>query len=161
MADQSQEIVNYSELRQKSLNWNLACDVQLRQKLEQISNTFKIKSEELVNKLNDLDEKSTITAAKLGTVTNKLMLLSQNQFIESRVYDEDLEETSPDVQEVENDKVQVKENPRTVIGNALSAGAQFMQTAFEIVEVSDSHNVEIMKFSIIRLFENSVKSTSY
>ena len=136
MADQNQEIVNYSELRQKSLNWNLACDVQLRQKLEQISKTFKIKSEELVNKLNDLDEKSTKTAAKLGTVTNKLMLLSQNQFIESRVYDEDLENTSANNQkDVENDNI-VKENPRTVIGNALSAGAQFMQTAFEIVEVS-------------------------
>ena len=65
------------------------------------------------------------------------MLLSQNQFIESRVYDEDLENTSTnDQKDVENDKIQVKENPRTVIGNALSAGAQFMQTAFEIVEVS-------------------------
>ena len=146
MADQNQEIVNYSELRQKSLNWNLACDVQLRQKLEQISKTFKIKSEELVNKLNDLDEKSTKTAAKLGTVTNKLMLLSQNQFIESRVYDEDLENTSANDQDVENDNI-VKENPRTVIGNALSAGAQFMQTAFEIVEVSVTRIVGIMKLS--------------
>ena len=138
--DQDQKIVNSSELRQKSLNWNLACDVQLRQKLEQISKTFKIKSEELVNKLNDLDEKSTITAAKLGTVTNKLMLLSQNQFIESRVYDEDLEHMSANDQnkkDVKNDNVQVTENPKTVIGSALSAGAQFMQTAFEIVEVSE------------------------
>ena len=74
MADQ-EILISSSEMRQKSSNWNLACDVELRKRLEQFSNQFQTKCEELILKINDLDGKVNVTSAKLGTVTNKLMLL--------------------------------------------------------------------------------------
>ena len=81
MADQDILITSSSEMRQKSSNWNLACDVELRQRLEQFSNQFQTKCEELMVKINDLDGKVNITSAKLGTVTNKLMLLVSCVFL--------------------------------------------------------------------------------
>ena len=96
--------------------------------------SFQTKAEDLMVKINDLDNKVTLTSAKLGTVTNKLMLLSHNQFIESRVYDEDVDENT--ASEKNDVKVELtKEESKNAIGNSLIAGAQFMQTAFEIVQV--------------------------
>ena len=80
MADQ-EILINSSEMRQKSSNWNLACDVELRQRLEQFSNQFQTKCRELIVKINDLDAKVNVTSAKLGTVTNKLMLLVSFLFL--------------------------------------------------------------------------------
>lgn len=75
-----------------------------------------------------------------GNVTNSLLLLSNIQFIESRVYeDEDTPETGLDTKQdsaKENLSQPQKEHKfKTDIGNALSAGAVFIQNAFEKVEV--------------------------
>ena len=55
-----------SEMRAKSLDWNLACDVQLRKRLELTAQKFQQKAQSLSESINDLNVKSTVTAAKLG-----------------------------------------------------------------------------------------------
>ena len=55
-----------SEMRAKSLDWNLACDVQLRKRLELTAQKFQQKVQSLSESINDLNVKSTVTAAKLG-----------------------------------------------------------------------------------------------
>ena len=76
----------------------------------------------------------------VGNVTNSLLLLSNIQFIESRVYeDEDTTDTRLDtIQDSEKENLsqpQKEHKFKTDIGNALSAGAVFIQNAFEKVEV--------------------------
>ena len=76
----------------------------------------------------------------VGNVTNSLLLLSNIQFIESRVYeDEDTTDTRLDtIQDSEKENLsqpQKEHKFKTDIGNALSAGAVFIQNAFEKVKV--------------------------
>jgi hypothetical protein len=67
-----------------------------------------------------------------------LSLLSNTQFVESRVSDDDEEETSTN--KVETSTKKVDSNPEEVfcrkVGQALAAGADFVEGAFETVEVS-------------------------
>ena len=74
-----------------------------------------------------------------GNVTNQLLLLSNIQFVESRVYEDEDEpvKSSEAVSEVvtsEEKELKFKAD----IGNALSAGANFIQSAFNKVEVSQN-----------------------
>ena len=63
----AENIMNSSEMRVKSLDWNLACDVQLRKRLELTAQRFQQKALSLSESIKDLNAKSTVTAAKLGT----------------------------------------------------------------------------------------------
>ena len=67
-----------------------------------------------------------------------MSLLSNTQFVESRVSDDDEEETSTN--KVESSTKKVDSNPEEVfcrkVGQALAAGADFVEGAFETVEVS-------------------------
>ena len=53
-------------MRQRSSNWNLACDVQLRKRLENTAKKFQENVQKLNDTINELDLKTTQTAAKLG-----------------------------------------------------------------------------------------------
>ena len=75
----------------------------------------------------------------LGNVTNRLALLSNTQFVESRVADDD-ETFNAVVDKNVVDKNAVDAHPEEVfcrkVGDALSAGADFVDATFEPVEVS-------------------------
>ena len=65
----AENIMNSSEMRDKSLDWNLACDVQLRKRLELTAQRFQQKALSLSESIKDLNAKSTVTAAKLGIIS--------------------------------------------------------------------------------------------
>ena len=65
----AENIMNSSEMREKSLDWNLACDVQLRKRLELTAQRFQQKALSLSESIKDLNAKSTVTAAKLGIIS--------------------------------------------------------------------------------------------
>ena len=65
----AENIMNSSEMRVKSLDWNLACDVQLRKRLELTAQRFQQKALSLSESIKDLNAKSTVTAAKLGIIS--------------------------------------------------------------------------------------------
>ena len=73
---------------------------------------------------------------------------SHNQFIESRVYEDEEIEERVTKNESKYDVIS-KEESKNAIGNALLAGAKFMQTAFEIVhfdhEDSDDEEDETLE----------------
>ena len=54
------------EMRAKSSEWNLACDVQLRKRLEKTAQKFQEKAKSLTDSIDELDQKTTVTSAKLG-----------------------------------------------------------------------------------------------
>ena len=65
----AENIMNSNEMRAKSLDWNLACDVQLRKRLELTAQRFQQKALSLNESIKDLNAKSTVTAAKLGNIS--------------------------------------------------------------------------------------------
>ena len=73
MADE--KIMTSDEMRTKSSDWNLACDVQLRLRLEKTAQRFQERAQNLKEAIEDLDAKTTITAAKLGNVTSPVVRL--------------------------------------------------------------------------------------
>ena len=136
------DVMSSSEMRAKSLDWNLACDVQLRKRLELTARKFQEKAQSLNKSINDLNDKSRVTAAKLGNVTNSLLLLSNIQFVENRVYEDEESLEFDKKQEIETENLPQEQKElkfKTDIGNALSAGANFIQSAFENVVAASWH----------------------
>lgn len=95
----------------------------------------------------------------LGNVTNKLLLLSNIQFVESRVYeDEDEAVEAPEVK-IEAATTEEKELKfKSDIGNALLAGANFIQTAFEKVEFEQSEDEDDEDFEVGQHLEDVYES---
>ena len=60
------DVMTSSEMRSKSLDWNLACDVQLRKRLELTARKFQERAKTLSESINDLNVRSTVTSARLG-----------------------------------------------------------------------------------------------
>ena len=76
-----------------------------------------------------------------GNVANRLSLLSNTQFVESRVSDDD-ETVSTEKKIVGNvDKTNPEESFCRKVGEALTAGAIFVEGAFETIDVSAFKNV--------------------
>ena len=66
-----------SEMRAKSSDWNLACDVQLRKRLELTFSKFQQRAQALTESIDEIDAKMTATAGKLGNLNQ----LQSSQFI--------------------------------------------------------------------------------
>ena len=60
------EKLNSEEMRSKSSNWTLACDMQLRLCLEATKEKLHLKAKNLSDSINDLNAKTNVTSAKLG-----------------------------------------------------------------------------------------------
>ena len=60
------EKLNSEEMRSKSSNWTLACDMQLRLRLEATKEKLHLKAQNLSDSINDLYAKTNVTSAKLG-----------------------------------------------------------------------------------------------
>jgi len=67
---------NSEEMRSKSSNWTLACDMQLRLRLEGTKEKLHLKAKNLSDSINDLNAKTNLTSAKLG----KLKKICQTLF---------------------------------------------------------------------------------
>ena len=60
--------ISSSEMRAKSSDWNLACDVQLRKRLELTFTKFQQRAQALTESIDEIDAKMTATAGKLGNL---------------------------------------------------------------------------------------------
>ena len=77
-----------------------------------------------------------------GNITNRLLLLSNIQFVENRVYEDEDEAVEAPEAKKEVTKEEKEMQFRTDIGNALLAGANFIQTAFEKVDFEEQSEDE-------------------
>ena len=60
------KLMDSSEMRSKSSDWTLACDMQLRLRLEATKERLHQKAQNLSDSINDLNAKTMVTSAKLG-----------------------------------------------------------------------------------------------
>ncbi|XP_023183495.1 WASH complex subunit 2-like isoform X2 [Xiphophorus maculatus] len=141
------------EIRQQSANWSLAADSGLFLFLQDFSQRMLSKTHEIEKQLDSLIRDTKATDSRLHSVFNDFLMLSNTQFIENRVYDEEVEETMPkaDASEKQPEQEKTREQKEAELipkmQEAVSYGLKVLESAFEHLDIkagnSDSEDEEI------------------
>ncbi|XP_076830627.1 WASH complex subunit 2A isoform X2 [Brachyhypopomus gauderio] len=140
------------EMRKTSTNWSLAADSGLFLYLQDFSQKMMSKTHEIEKQLDGLIRDTKATDSCLHTVFNDFLMLSNTQFIENRVYDDEMEEPVPklDTQErqPEQDKTREQKEAELIpkVQEAVNYGLKVLDSAFEQLDIkagnSDSEDEE-------------------
>ncbi|XP_047513319.1 WASH complex subunit 2 isoform X1 [Pieris napi] len=128
------EKVDIDTLRSLSSKWSLGGDKRLLDLLQNIHHKVVTNCTETNTKLDELINKLDIASIDLQNVNNKFMALSNTQFIERRVYDDDVD-IAPLVEPP-------KEPPKIIDPNEelekLKKSLQIFESMHEVVQILDS-----------------------
>uniref|UniRef100_A0A3Q1GR67 WASH complex subunit 2C n=1 Tax=Acanthochromis polyacanthus TaxID=80966 RepID=A0A3Q1GR67_9TELE len=141
------------EMRQNSANWSLAADSGLFLFLQDFSQRMLSKTHEIEKQLDSLIRDTKATDSCLHSVFNDFLMLSNTQFIENRVYDEEVEETIPKADALEKHTEQEKTREQKEaelipkMQEAVNYGLKVLESAFEHLDIkagnSDSEDEEV------------------
>lgn len=141
------------EMRQSSANWSLAADSGLFLFLQDFSQRMLSKTHDIEKQLDNLIRDTKATDSCLHSVFNDFLMLSNTQFIENRVYDEEVEETVPKVDALEKQPEQEKTREQKEaelipkMQEAVNHGLRVLESAFEHLDIkagnSDSEDEEV------------------
>ncbi|XP_063731284.1 WASH complex subunit 2C isoform X2 [Eleginops maclovinus] len=141
------------EMRQSSANWSLAADSGLFLFLQEFSQRMLSKTHDIEKQLDSLIRDTKNTDSCLHSVFNDFLMLSNTQFIENRVYDEEVEETIPKVDALETQPEQEKTREQKEaelipkMQEAVNHGLKVLESAFEHLDIkagnSDSEDEEV------------------
>ncbi|KAF3842086.1 hypothetical protein F7725_024037 [Dissostichus mawsoni] len=142
------------EMRQSSANWSLAADSGLFLFLQDFSQRMLSKTHDIEKQLDSLIRDTKNTDSCLHSVFNDFLMLSNTQFIENRVYDEEVEETIPKVEALEKQPEQEKTREQKEaelipkMQEAVNHGLKVLESAFEHLDIkagnSDSEDEEVL-----------------
>ncbi|XP_071336712.1 WASH complex subunit 2 isoform X3 [Trachinotus anak] len=140
------------EMRQNSANWSLAADSGLFLFLQDFSQRMLSKTHEIEKQLDSLIRDTKATDSCLHSVFNDFLMLSNTQFIENRVYDEEVEETITKVDALEKQPEQKTREQKEAelipkMQEAVNYGLRVLESAFEHLDIkagnSDSEDEEV------------------
>ncbi|XP_023119652.2 WASH complex subunit 2 isoform X1 [Amphiprion ocellaris] len=141
------------EMRQNSANWSLAADSGLFLFLQDFSQRMLSKTHEIEKQLDSLIRDTKATDSCLHSVFNDFLMLSNTQFIENRVYDEEVEEAIPKADALEKQPEQEKTREQKEaelipkMQEAVNYGLKVLESAFEHLDIkagnSDSEDEEV------------------
>ncbi|XP_029465882.1 WASH complex subunit 2A-like isoform X2 [Rhinatrema bivittatum] len=139
------------EVRKTSQNWSLAADAGLLRFLQEFSQQTISRTHEIEKQLDRLIHETKASDCRLHSVFNDFLMLSNTQFIENRVYDEEVEEPisrheTGEKQDQEKTREQKEAELIPKIQEAVNYGLQVLDTAFEQLDIkagnSDSEEEE-------------------
>ncbi|XP_030426883.1 WASH complex subunit 2C isoform X3 [Gopherus evgoodei] len=139
------------EIRKGSQSWSLAADAGLLHFLQEFSQQTISRTHEIKKQVDGLIHETKATDCRLRNVFNDFLMLSNTQFIENRVYDEEVEEPIPkteagDKAEQEKTREQKEADLIPKIQEAVNYGLQVLDSAFEKLDIkagdSDSEEEE-------------------
>ncbi|XP_054133372.1 WASH complex subunit 2C-like isoform X2 [Melozone crissalis] len=139
------------EIRKSSQSWSLASDAGLLHFLQEFSQQTISRTHEIKKQVDGLISETKATDCRLHNVFNDFLMLSNTQFIENRVYDEEVEEPIPkadvgDKTEQEKTREQKEADLIPKIQEAVNYGLQVLDSAFEQLDIkagnSDSEEEE-------------------
>uniref|UniRef100_F6X2T3 FAM21/CAPZIP domain-containing protein n=1 Tax=Ciona intestinalis TaxID=7719 RepID=F6X2T3_CIOIN len=99
------KILSFNDLRQHADHWSLGSDAELLEQLQQFASRLTTRAHQMSRDVSQLIHDTRLTDAKIESVTDYFLTLSDHQFIENRVYDED---TTSAKQETNNDEKAAK-----------------------------------------------------
>ncbi|CAL8390971.1 unnamed protein product [Arctogadus glacialis] len=142
------------EMRQASANWSLAADSGLFLFLQDFSQRMLSKTHDIEKQLDGLMRDTKATDSCLHSVFNDFLMLSNTQFIENRVYDEEVEEPIAKVESAvkhpEKEKTREQKEAELIpkMQEAVNYGLRVLDSAFEQLDIkagnSDSEDEEAM-----------------
>uniref|UniRef100_A0A671G563 FAM21/CAPZIP domain-containing protein n=1 Tax=Rhinolophus ferrumequinum TaxID=59479 RepID=A0A671G563_RHIFE len=127
------------EIRRGSQSWSLAADAGLLQFLQEFSQQTISRTHEIKKQVDGLIRETKATDCRLHNVFNDFLMLSNTQFIENRVYDEEVEEpvlkavTEKAEQEKTREQKEVDLIPK--VQEAVNYGLQVLDSAFEQLDI--------------------------
>ncbi|KAM4669011.1 WASH complex subunit 2-like isoform 3-T5 [Amazona ochrocephala] len=139
------------EIRKGSQSWSLASDSGLLHFLQEFSQQTISRTHEIKKQVDGLISETKATDCRLHNVFNDFLMLSNTQFIENRVYDEEVEEPIPkadagDKTDQEKTREQKEADLIPKIQEAVNYGLQVLDSAFEQLDIkagnSDSEEEE-------------------
>lgn len=140
------------EIGKSSQNWSLAADAGLLNFLQEFSHQTISRTHEIEKQLDGLVREAKTTECRLHNIFNDFLMLSNTQFIENRVYDEEVEEhvvKSDPGEKPEQEKTREQKEVELIpkIQEAVNYGLQVLETAFEQLDIkagnSDSEDEEV------------------
>ncbi|XP_041645615.1 WASH complex subunit 2C isoform X2 [Cheilinus undulatus] len=141
------------EMRQNSANWSLAADAGLFLFLQDFSQRMLSKTHEIEKQMDSLIRDTKATDSCLHSVFNDFLMLSNTQFIENRVYDEEVEETVSKAEAFEKQPEQEKTREQKEaelipkMQEAVNYGLSVLESAFEHLDIkagnSDSEDEDL------------------
>lgn len=140
------------EMRHSSANWSLAADSGLFLFLQDFSQRMLSKTHDIEKQLDSLIRDTKATDSCLHSVFNDFLMLSNTQFIENRVYDEEIEEAIPKIdaseKQPEQEKTREQKEAELIpkMQEAVNFGLKVLESAFEHLDIkagnSDSEDEE-------------------
>ncbi|XP_061490756.1 WASH complex subunit 2A-like isoform X2 [Rhineura floridana] len=128
------------EVRAGSQCWSLAADAGLLHFLQDFSQQTISRTHEIKKQMDRLIHETKSTDCRLHNVFNGFLMLSNTQFIENRVYDDEVEEPIlraevGDQPEQEKTREQKEANLIPKIQEAVNYGLQVLDSAFEQLDI--------------------------
>ncbi|XP_065778858.1 WASH complex subunit 2-like isoform X3 [Muntiacus reevesi] len=127
------------EIRRSSQSWSLAADAGLLQFLQEFSQQTISGTHEIKKQVDGLIRETKATDCRLHNVFNDFLMLSNTQFIENRVYDEEVEEpvlkTEAEKPEQEKTREQKEVDLIPKVQEAVNYGLQVLDSAFEQLDI--------------------------
>uniref|UniRef100_A0A8C2U5L9 WASH complex subunit 2C n=1 Tax=Coturnix japonica TaxID=93934 RepID=A0A8C2U5L9_COTJA len=139
------------EIRKDSQSWSLASDAGLLRFLQEFSQQTISRTHEIKKQVDGLINETKAADCRLHNVFNDFLMLSNTQFIENRVYDEEVEESIPKTdagEKAEQEKTREQKEADLIpkIQEAVNYGLQVLDSAFEQLDIkagnSDSEEEE-------------------
>ncbi|XP_039728314.1 WASH complex subunit 2A isoform X8 [Pteropus medius] len=127
------------EIRKSSQSWSLAADAGLLQFLQEFSQQTISRTHEIKKQVDGLIRETKATDCRLHNVFNDFLMLSNTQFIENRVYDEEVEEPvlKVEAEKAEQEKTREQKEVDLIpkVQEAVNYGLQVLDSAFEQLDI--------------------------
>ncbi|KAG8519669.1 WASH complex subunit 2, partial [Galemys pyrenaicus] len=127
------------EIRRSSQSWSLAADAGLLQFLQEFSQQTISRTHEIKKQVDGLIRETKATDCRLHNVFNDFLMLSNTQFIENRVYDEEVDEPVPkaETEKAEQEKTREQKEVDLIpkVQEAVNYGLQVLDSAFEQLDI--------------------------
>ncbi|KAM3836705.1 WASH complex subunit 2C isoform 5-T5 [Vipera latastei] len=128
------------EIRSRSQSWSLAADAGLLQFLQEFSQQTISRTHEIKKQMDRLIHETKSIDCRLHNVFNGFLMLSNMQFIENRVYDDEMDELiskteGGDKLEQEKTREQKEADLIPKIQEAINFGLQVLDNAFEQLDI--------------------------
>ncbi|BFZ20922.1 hypothetical protein BsWGS_23961 [Bradybaena similaris] len=129
------------EMRTAAGKWSLAGDAGLLLHLQEFSQRLISRTHELGQEMDGLVHEVKLTSVQVNNVVNNFIMLANTQFVENRVYDEDVsheqvsqEDNKSEQQEKTREQREAELMPQ--VTTALRLGMDVIDTAFDRVETA-------------------------
>ncbi|XP_054584604.1 WASH complex subunit 2A isoform X3 [Eptesicus fuscus] len=127
------------EIRRSCQTWSLAADAGLLQFLQEFSQQTISRTHEIKKQVDGLIRETKATDCRLHNVFNDFLMLSNTQFIENRVYDEEVEEpvVKAEAEKAEQEKTREQKEVDLIpkVREAVNYGLQVLDSAFEQLDI--------------------------